>query len=90
MSKALELAKFLDVNARSKQDYEAADELRRLAAVEAELDRIRAMEPVACIQHYKGDKGRLFFVTDIDPPPGSPEYIEDVSWTLLYTLEKKP
>ena len=35
MSKALELAKFLDVNARSKQDYEAADELRRLSAVEA-------------------------------------------------------
>lgn len=45
-----------------------------------------AVAPVACIQHFNGDKGRLFFIEDVSPPPGSDSYIDDVTWTLLVPL----
>lgn len=57
MSRAEELARFLDGNAMSKTDYEAADELRRLSAVEAELTALKKAivdaEPVAAQHRFR-------------------------------------
>lgn len=45
---------------------------------------VMQQEPVACIQHFKGDKGRLFFYDEVSPPPGSDAYVDEITWTLLY------
>ena len=49
-----------------------------------------AGKPVACIQHFNGDKGRLFFLDDVDPPPCSDSYIDAVKWTMLYAAPAAP
>lgn len=65
--------------------------IRHPSVMSSEKDAMRealgqlaeAVGAVACIQHFKGDKGRLFFLDDVSPPPGSDFYIRDVTWTLL-------
>jgi hypothetical protein len=55
-----------------------------------EAEPAPAGKPVACIQHFNGDKGRLFFLDDVDPPPGSDSYIDAVTWTMLYAAPAAP
>lgn len=46
---------------------------------------IRDLKPVAVIQHWKGDKGRLFFYEDIMDDPDA-NWVPEISFTNLYKL----
>lgn len=70
--KALELAVYLegifvseDLHANKARDI--ATELRRLAAVEAELERIKALPPVAW-EVYVADADNAYVVDSLDDP----------------------
>ena len=79
----LAASNYIDALGGVSQSYRQA-----LASYEAKP--AHAVEPVACIQHFNGDKGRLFFIEDVDPPPGSDSYIDAVTWTLLYAAPAAP
>lgn len=84
-SRALELANTHEADPARKREWEIAcrKELRRLAAVEAELERIRALEPVAWLwQHC--ETGRTRIVT--------PDQIitADASWVVVGPLTLTP
>jgi hypothetical protein len=72
--KALELADSVEKNWSTGYREQIVSELRRLASVETELERIKALEPVAWLSTDRIGERYLAFGRPLDNDPVQPLY----------------